>query len=48
MSLPSSSRAATRIAKVERKYGRARRVWVFDRGVVSEENLAALRRRNGQ
>jgi transposase len=33
---------------VERKYGRARRVWVFDRGVVREENLAALRRRNGQ
>ena len=33
---------------VERKYGRARRVWVFDRGVVSEENLAALRRRDGQ
>jgi transposase len=33
---------------VERKYGRARRVWVFDRGIVSEENLAALRRRNGQ
>ncbi len=33
---------------VERKYGRARRVWVFDRGIVSEEILAALRRRNGQ
>jgi transposase len=33
---------------VERKYGRARRVWVFDRGVVSEENLATLRRRDGQ
>ena len=33
---------------VERKYGRARRVWVFDRGVVSEENLKALRRRGGQ
>jgi transposase len=33
---------------VERKYGRARRVWVFDRGVVSEENLAALRRRDAQ
>lgn len=33
---------------IERKYGRARRVWVFDRGVVSEENLAALRRRGGQ
>jgi transposase len=33
---------------VERKYGRARRVWVFDRGIVSEANLAALRRRGGQ
>lgn len=33
---------------VERKYGKARRVWVFDRGVVSEENLAALRRHGGQ
>lgn len=34
--------------RVERKYGRARRVWVFDRGIVSEENLAAVRRRNAQ
>ncbi len=33
---------------VERKYGRARRVWVFDRGIVSEENLAMLRKRPGQ
>jgi transposase len=33
---------------VERKYGRARRIWVFDRGIVSEENLAAIRRRGGQ
>jgi hypothetical protein len=33
---------------VERQYGRARRVWVFDRGIVSEENLAAVRRRHGQ
>lgn len=33
---------------VERKYGKARRVWVFDRGIVSEENLQALRRRGGQ
>lgn len=33
---------------VERKYGRARRVWVFDRGIVSEANLAAIRRRGGQ
>jgi transposase len=30
---------------VERKYGRARRVWVFDRGIVSEENLQRLRQR---
>jgi transposase len=33
---------------VERKYGRARRIWVMDRGLVSEENLAAIRRRGGQ
>jgi transposase len=30
---------------VERKYGKARRVWVFDRGVVSEANLELLRER---
>ena len=33
---------------VERKYGQARRIWVMDRGIVSEENLAAIRRRGGQ
>ena len=33
---------------VERTYSRARRVWVFDRGIVSEANLAAIRRRGGQ
>jgi transposase len=38
----------TVLRMVERKYGRARRVWVFDRGIVSEDNLAALRRRGGQ
>jgi transposase len=38
----------TVLRSVERKYGKARRVWVFDRGVVSEENLAALRRREAQ
>jgi transposase len=32
---------------VERKYGKARRIWVMDRGIVSEENLAAIRRRGG-
>jgi len=30
---------------VERKHGKARRVWIFDRGVVSEENLVAIRKR---
>ena len=38
----------TILRMVERKYGKARRVWVFDRGIVSEENLAAIRRRGGQ
>ena len=33
---------------VERKYGKARRIWVLDRGIVSEENLAAIRKRGGQ
>jgi len=33
---------------VERKYGKARRIWVFDRGIVSEENLRAIRERGGQ
>ncbi len=37
----------TILRMVERKHGKARRVWVFDRGVVSEENLAAIRRRGG-
>ena len=30
---------------LEDKYGQAQRVWVFDRGIVSEENLAWLRKR---
>jgi transposase len=33
---------------VERKYGKARRIWVFDRGIVSEQNLAAIRKCSGQ
>ena len=33
---------------VGRKHGKARRVWIFDRGVVSEENLAAIRKRGGE
>jgi hypothetical protein len=31
----------TILRMVERKYGKARRIWVFDRGIVSEDNLAA-------
>ena len=30
---------------VEKKHGQARRVWVFDRGIVSEDNLKLLRER---
>jgi transposase len=33
------------VATVEARHGRARRVWVFDRGINSEDNLAWLRRR---
>lgn len=32
---------------VEARHGHARRIWVFDRGIVSEENLETLRRRGG-
>src|ERR1022692_4953132 len=38
----------TILRMVERKYGKARRIWVMDRGIVSEENLAAIRKRDGQ
>jgi hypothetical protein len=38
----------TTLRMVERKYGNARRIWVFDRGMVSEENLEAIRKRGGQ
>jgi len=38
----------TILRMVERKYGKARRIWVFDRGIVSEANLEAIRKRGGQ
>ena len=38
----------TMLRMVERKYGKARRIWVLDRGMVSEENLQAIRKREGQ
>jgi transposase len=33
--------------RVEAKYGKANRTWIFDRGVVSEENLEKVRQRGG-
>jgi transposase len=38
----------TILRMVERKYGKARRIWVMDRGIVSEANLEAIRRREGK
>ena len=38
----------TILRMVERKYGKASRIWVMDRGIVSEENLKAIRSRSGQ
>src|SRR5262249_14960578 len=35
------------IEVMEEKYGKLERVWVLDRGMVSEENLAFLRERGG-
>jgi transposase len=35
----------TILDSVEHKHGKARRVWVFDRGIVSDDNLALLRER---
>ena len=36
------------VQSIEKKHGRANRIWVLDRGMVSEENLAFLRSRDGQ
>jgi len=36
------------VKAMEKKYGKANRVWVMDRGMVSEKNLAFLRERGGQ
>jgi len=36
------------VEAMEKKYGRARRVWVLDRGIVSESNLRFIRDREGQ
>jgi transposase len=36
------------VEAMEKKYGRANRIWVMDRGMVSEQNLQFLRARGGQ
>lgn len=36
------------LEQVEAKHGRARRIWIFDRGMVSQANLEKLRERGGQ
>src|SRR5438132_6075472 len=38
----------TILRMVERKYGKARRIWIMDRGIVSEANLEAIRKRGSQ
>lgn len=37
------SRVGTVMRTIERKCGRARRIWVFDRGIVSEKILTQRR-----
>ena len=36
------------VTSVERKYGQANRIWVLDRGMVSEQNLKFVRAREGR
>jgi transposase len=43
-----SKTVKTIIESLERKYGALSRVWVMDRGMVSEDNLRFLRERGGQ
>jgi transposase len=43
-----STTLKTIVETMERKYGRSQRIWVLDRGIVSEANLAMLRARDGR
>jgi transposase len=43
-----SKTVQTIVESLEKKYGSLNRVWVLDRGMVSEENLRFLRERGGQ
>ena len=31
------------LEKIERQYGRSERIWIMDRGIPTEETLAAMR-----
>jgi transposase len=42
-----STTVETIVKAMEAKYGRANRIWVMDRGMVSENNLKFLRQRGG-
>jgi transposase len=35
------------VKKIEKQYGRQRRVWVMDRGIPTEEALASMRASDG-
>jgi transposase len=41
-----SSTVDEMVTAMEQRYGRANRIWVMDRGMVSEENIARLHRSN--
>jgi transposase len=43
-----STTLETIVNTMERKYGRSQRIWVLDRGMVSEANLQMLRARDGR
>jgi transposase len=36
------------VTQMEQSYGQAQRIWVMDRGMVSEKNIAFLRRKNAR
>jgi transposase len=42
-----STTVETIVAAMEAKYGRANRIWVMDRGMISEDNLRLIRERGG-
>jgi transposase len=43
-----STTLKTIVDAMEKKYGKSQRIWVLDRGMVSEENLQMLRERGGR